>query len=64
MLLDNNRNPWLLRSEDIWTIVGEINGDGPILLGPAIVVAYPVSCDFSESGKEAARCGPSGFQGM
>lgn len=55
MLLDNNRNPWLLRSEDIWTIVGEINGDGPILLGPACVVAYPVSCDFSESGKEAAR---------
>ncbi len=46
MLLDNNRNPWLLRSEDIWTIVGEI------------------SCDFSESGKGAARCGPSGFQGM
>lgn len=64
MLLDNNRNPWLLRSEDIWTIVGEINGDWPILLGPAIVVAYPASCDFSESGKEAAGCGPSGFPGM
>lgn len=64
MLLDNNRNPWLLRSEDIWAIVGEINGDGPILLGPAIVVAYSASCDFSESGKEAARCGQSGFQGM
>lgn len=64
MLLDNNRNPWLLRSEDIWTIVGEINGDGPILLGPACVVAYPASCDIEESGKEAARCGPSGFRGM
>lgn len=64
MLLDNNRNPWLLRSEDIWTIVGEINGDGPILLGPAIVVVYPASCDFSESGKEAALCGLSGFPGM
>lgn len=64
MLLDNNRNPWLLRSEDIWTIVGEINGDWPILLGPACVAAYPASCDFEERGKEAARCGPSGFQGM
>lgn len=64
MLLDNNRNPWLLRSEDIWMIVGEINGDGPILLGPACVVAYPSSCDFEERGKEAALCGPSGFQGM
>lgn len=64
MLHDNNRNPWLLRSEDIWTIVGEINGDWPILLGPACVVAYPASCDFEESGKGAARCGPSGFQGM